>query len=170
MATFGGGCFWGTEAAFKKVKGVTDTKVGYMGGTFDDPSYEDVIRHGTGHAEVVQVAFDPALVTYEQLLDLFWFIHDPTQLNRQGNDVGDQYRSVIFTYSDEQQQAAEASRQSLADSGKYDKPIVTQVEPAKRFWTAEEYHQEYLDKNPGGYCHVNLHDVDRYLTERHLMK
>ncbi len=187
IATFGGGCFWGTEAAFAKVKGVVDTKVGYMGGHTSNPSYEDVVSHSTGHAEVVQVTFDPTVVSYDQLLDLFWFIHDPTQLNRQGNDVGDQYRSVIFTHADEQQQVAKASKARLRDgstsgvsgsltpevtgpAASNSKPIVTIIEPAGEFYTAEEYHQRYLDKNPTGYCHVNLHSVDAWLAEHQLAR
>lgn len=166
VATFGAGCFWGTEAAFQKMKGITKTEVGYMGGTLDDPMYEDVIGHDTGHAEVVQVAFDPAVLKYNDLLDLFWFMHDPTQLNRQGNDIGDEYRSVIFCHSDEQKKSAEASKQALVDSGKYDKPIITAIEPAAKLWTAEEYHQKYLDKNPGGYCHVNLPAVADFLKKK----
>ncbi len=169
IATFGAGCFWGVEAAFNKMKGITQTVVGYMGGSLDNPTYEDVIGHGTGHAEVVQITFDPTVVKYTDLLDLLWFMHDPTEFNKQGNDVGDQYRSVIFTHSDEQQKAAETSKQALESSKKFDKPIVTAIEPAGKLWTAEEYHQKYLDKNPGGYCHVNLPAVTDFLKKRNLL-
>ncbi|MBI2589876.1 peptide-methionine (S)-S-oxide reductase MsrA [Candidatus Berkelbacteria bacterium] len=166
LATFGGGCFWGTEAAFKKVPGVVETKVGYMGGAMEQPNYDDVLIDQTGHVEVVEVKFDSAKVSYGQLLELFWLIHDPTQGNRQGNDVGSQYRSVIFTHSDEQRAMAEASKQALEQSKKYDRPITTTIEPAGRFWRAEEYHQNYLDTNPGGYCHVNLGQVDQFITDQ----
>ncbi len=170
LATFGGGCFWGTEAAFRKVKGVIETTVGYMGGHTADPSYWDVVSKKTGHAEIVQISFDPSVVSYEQLLDLFWFVHDPTQLNRQGNDVGDEYRSAIFTHTSEQQRLAEASKSRLDKSGSYGTPIVTVIEPAGLFYPAEEYHQRFLEKNPWGYCHVNLHSVDRWLTDHQLAR
>lgn len=164
LATFGAGCFWGTEAAFRKLPGVTDVKVGYMGGSLNDPSYEDVITDQTGHAEVAQVSFDPDKVSYETLLDLFWLIHNPTEMNRQGNDTGTQYRSVIFYHTDEQQQIATASRDKLAASYQYSESIVTAIEPAGKLWTAEDYHQRYLEKNPTGYCHVNMGRVKEFVA------
>lgn len=153
-AMFGAGCFWGVEERFRRVRGVVSTTVGYAGGTVPDPTYHQVCTDRTGHAEVVQVLYDPALVTYEQLLDVFWNGHDPTQLNRQGPDVGTQYRSVIFYYTPEQQAAAEAALRRLADSGRYPRPIVTQIEPAPRFYRAEEYHQQYLAKRGRQACPV----------------
>ncbi len=153
-ATFGAGCFWGVEQAFRQVHGVTVTQVGYAGGTTENPTYRQVCSHTTGHAEVVEVSYDPTLVTYEALLELFWRIHDPTTLNRQGPDIGDQYRSVIFYHTDEQRVAAEASRQREDASGKHGRPIVTQIEPAPRFWPAEDYHQQYFEKRGGGSCHA----------------
>ncbi|MGQ9808173.1 MAG: peptide-methionine (S)-S-oxide reductase MsrA [Armatimonadota bacterium] len=145
-ATFGAGCFWGVEAAFRKVDGVVETAVGYSGGHTANPTYEDVCSHTTGHAEVVQVTFDPSKVSYRQLLDVFWSIHDPTQVNRQGPDIGDQYRSVIFYHSEEQRRAAEESKAVLEASGRLDRPVATKIEPAKTFWRAEEYHQRYYEK------------------------
>jgi peptide-methionine (S)-S-oxide reductase len=145
-ATFGAGCFWGVEAAFRKVNGVVSTTVGYSGGRFENPTYE-VVRSGkTGHAEVVQVQFDPDVVSYQELLDVFWDVHNPTQLNRQGPDIGEQYRSVIFYHSPEQRAQAVASKEQLFNSGKYGCPIVTQIAPAAAFYQAEEYHQQYLEK------------------------
>src|SRR4051812_35966679 len=129
-AMFGAGCFWGVETTFRNIKGVLNATVGYAGGTTDNPTYEDVCAHETGHAEVVEVEFDPAQVTYEQLLEVFWANHDPTTLNRQGPDVGTQYRSVIFTYSPEQKAAAEKSKAAMDASGRFRRPIVTQIEPA----------------------------------------
>ena len=145
-ATFGAGCFWGVEAAFRKVDGVVDTAVGYSGGHTTNPTYEDVCSHTTGHAEVVQVTFDPARVSYEELLEVFWRIHDPTQVNRQGPDIGDQYRSVIFYHSGEQRRIAEESRAALEASGRLSRPVATKIEPAQTFWRAEEYHQRYYEK------------------------
>ena len=145
-ATFGAGCFWGVEAEFRELPGVVDTAVGFMGGTKANPSYRDVCTGTTGHAEVVEVTFDPAKVSYEQLLDLFWSIHDPTTRDRQGPDHGTQYRSVIFYHSPEQERAAKQSRDRLAASGRLKRPIVTEIEPASQFWRAEEYHQRYLEK------------------------
>ena len=153
-ATFGAGCFWGVEVTFRNVPGVADAIAGYSGGTTERPTYEEVCRHGTGHAEVVDVTFDPERVSYEQLLDVFFTSHDPTQLNRQGPDVGDQYRSVIFTYGDAQQRVAEAVRDRWQASGRYRKPIVTRIEPAQPFWPAEDYHQRYLEKRGLASCHV----------------
>jgi peptide-methionine (S)-S-oxide reductase len=153
-ATFGAGCFWGVEAAFRQVQGVVATAAGFEGGTTADPTYRDVCSHTTGHAEVVEVDFDPARVSYDQLLDVFWAEHDPTQLNRQGPDVGDQYRSVIFYHSPEQQAAATASKERLERSGRYGRPIVTQIVPAQTFYRAEEYHQRYLEKRGLSTCKI----------------
>jgi len=152
VATFAAGCFWGVEDAFHRVPGVIDAVSGYTGGHAEHPTYRDVCGHGTGHAEAVEVTFDPARVGYEQLLSVFWNIHDPTQLNRQGPDVGDQYRSAIFTHSPEQMRAAIASRD--AEQSKYRRPIVTQIVEALKFWRAEEYHQRYFEKNGGAACHI----------------
>ena len=153
-ATFGAGCFWGVEEDFRKVPGVTATAVGYSGGTLANPTYEDVCSDRTGHAEVVQVEYDPAKASYDSLLDVFWNGHNPTQLNRQGPDVGTQYRSVIFFHTPEQEAEARASRERLAKSGKFARPIVTEISPAQPFWRAEEYHQRYFEKRGGGSCHV----------------
>ena len=153
-ATFGAGCFWGVEVTFRNVPGVVDAIAGDSGGTTERPTYEEVCRKGTGHAEVVQVTFDPERVSYEKLLDAFFTSHDPTQLNRQGPDVGDQYRSVIFVHDDAQRVAAEAAREKWQGSGRYRKPIVTVIEPAQPFWKAEEYHQRYLEKRGLASCHV----------------
>ena len=145
-ATFGAGCFWGVEEAYRQVEGVTATAVGYAGGEVDDPTYETVCSGRTGHAEVVQVEYDPGRVSYEALLKLFWQAHDPTQVNRQGPDMGTQYRTVIFAHDDEQ---AEAARRSLDDeqaSGRHRRDIATQIEPAPTFWMAEDYHQQYFSK------------------------
>ena len=146
LATFGAGCFWGVEAAFRKVQGVTSTSVGYMGGHFPNPSYLDVLSRITGHAEVVQVEYDPSQVSYEQLLDVFWNIHDPTSLNRQGADRGEQYRSVIFFHNPQQEEAAKRSKEKLQLSGKFDKDIVTQIKPATEYYLAAEEHQQYFEK------------------------
>ena len=151
--TFGAGCFWGVEYVFERVPGVLETEVGYAGGHTENPTYRDVCSHGTGHAEVLRVEFDPSVVSFDQLLEVFWAMHDPTQVNRQGPDVGDQYRSAIFTSSDDQQRAAEASRD--AAQAKFDRPIATEIAPAGPFWPAEDYHQRYYDKNGHEpYCHV----------------
>ena len=154
VATFGAGCFWGVEAAFRQLKGVTATTVGYSGGTTKNPTYEDVCSHTTGHAEVVRVEYDPAKISYTQLLDAFWKNHNPTTLNRQGPDIGDQYRSVIFYHSPEQKAQAEASKQKLEASGVYKKPIVTFIQSAPEFYRAEEYHQQYLEKRGQSSCHL----------------
>ncbi len=151
-ATFAAGCFWGVEAAFRQVPGVIDAVSGYTGGHLDNPSYRQVCSHSTGHAEAVEVTFDPQRVSYDDLLNVFWQIHDPTQLNRQGPDVGDQYRSAIFTHSPEQERAAIASRDR--EQSRQSRPIVTQTVPAPKFWPAEEYHQRYFEKNGGAACHV----------------
>lgn len=153
-ATFGAGCFWGVEAAFRRVKGVTSTQVGYSGGTMKNPTYHDVCADRTGHAEVVEVEYDPAKVSYEELLNVFWSIHDPTTLNRQGPDVGTQYRSVIFFHSPEQQAIAKASKEKLQHSGRFKRPIATEITPASEFYMAEEYHQQYLEKRGQESCHL----------------
>ena len=155
VATFGAGCFWGVEAAFRQLPGVIDAVSGYMGGTKENPTYQDVCSDRTGHAEVVQVTYDPQQVSYRELLDLFWRMHDPTTLNRQGPDVGTQYRSAIFYHSAEQQKEASASKAALEASGTYKRPIVTAIEPAKSFWRAEEYHQRYNEKH-GVSCHITV--------------
>ncbi|MBW3590191.1 MAG: peptide-methionine (S)-S-oxide reductase MsrA [Actinobacteria bacterium] len=153
QATLGAGCFWGVEYVFRRVPGVTDAKVGYSGGGVPNPTYEQVCYSNTGHAEVTQVTFDPNRVTYEQLLDVFWAMHDPTQVNRQGPDVGDQYRSVIYTHSEEQRAAAEASKERAQD--RFSKPIATRIEPLEAFYPGEDYHQAYYEKNGHTpYCHV----------------
>jgi peptide-methionine (S)-S-oxide reductase len=149
-ATFGAGCFWGVEAAFRQIDGVTQTRVGYSGGTLDDPTYEDVCSHTTGHAEVVEVTYDPDQVSYEQLLDVFWRKHDPTQLNRQGWDIGDNYRSVVFFHDDEQRAVAERTKER--EQANRSAPIVTQIEPAQTFYEAEDYHQQYLEKRGRSSC------------------
>lgn len=146
FATFGAGCFWGVEEAFRTLPGVTKTTVGYMGGTTQNPTYEEVCTNSTGHVEVVQVEFDPIQISYEKLLNTFWQCHDPTTLNRQGPDVGTQYRSVIFVYNQEQRDTAEQSRTQVDQSGRYQSSIVTTIEAAPTFWPAEEYHQQYLQK------------------------
>jgi peptide-methionine (S)-S-oxide reductase len=153
-ATFGAGCFWGVEATFRQVPGVTATRVGYMGGTLANPTYRDVCTDRTGHAEVVEVTFDPARVSYADLLRVFWEEHDPTQLNRQGPDVGTQYRSAIFIHSPEQEAAARASLDELAQSGRYKRPLVTQITPAGTFYQAEDYHQQYLEKRGLSTCRI----------------
>jgi peptide-methionine (S)-S-oxide reductase len=153
-ATFGAGCFWGVEATFRQVKGVTSAAVGYAGGTTENPTYEDVCTHETGHAEVVQVEFDPAQVSYEKLLEVFWRNHDPTTRDRQGPDVGSQYRSVVFYHTSEQQRAAEEFKSKLDQGNHFSRPIVTQIEPAPAFYQAEEYHQQYLAKRGRTHCAV----------------
>ncbi len=153
-ATFGAGCFWGVEAAFRQIPGVTATAVGYMGGTLKNPTYKDVCTDRTGHAEVVEVEFDPGKVSYEDLLKVFWENHDPTQLNRQGPDFGTQYRTVIFYHSPEQKTSAEISKEERQKSGAYKRPIVTQIVPATEFWRAEDYHQQYLEKRGMASCHI----------------
>jgi peptide-methionine (S)-S-oxide reductase len=149
-ATFGAGCFWGVEAAFRQIDGVTRTRVGYSGGKLDNPTYEDVCSHTTGHAEVVEVTYDPERVSYDELLEVFWRKHDPTQLNRQGWDVGDQYRSVVFFNDEEQREAALKSK--AREQSNWQAPIVTQVEPAETFYEAEDYHQQYLEKRGRSSC------------------
>ncbi len=146
VATFGAGCFWGVESAFRQLAGVVATTVGFMGGHVENPSYQQVCTHETGHVEVVQVEFDTEKVSYEELLDAFWECHDPTQVNRQGWDIGDQYRSVIFFHTPRQKELATRSKAELTASGKYKKPIATSIEPAQEFYKAEEYHQQYYEK------------------------
>ncbi len=153
-ATFGAGCFWGVEEAFRQVKGVTNTAVGYLGGTLENPTYEDVCTGRTGHAEVVEVEYDAAQVTYDDLLKIFWENHDPTQLNRQGPDTGTQYRSGIFCHAPEQREAAEKSKQQLEQSGRLKRPVATEITPASTFYPAEDYHQQYLAKRGLSHCHV----------------
>ncbi|MCZ7625460.1 MAG: peptide-methionine (S)-S-oxide reductase [Candidatus Methylomirabilota bacterium] len=153
-ATFGAGCFWGVEAAFRRIPGVVSTTVGYMGGSSENPTYYDVCTGTTGHTEVVQAEYDPSQVSYDDLLNLFWTIHDPTSLNRQGPDVGTQYRSVIFFHDTEQRAAALASKQRLQLSGQYRRPIVTEITPASTFYRAEEYHQHYLEKQTQPRCTI----------------
>lgn len=155
VATFAAGCFWGVEQAFREIDGVIATEVGYTGGHKDHPTYEEVCRKGTGHAEAVRVTFDPRQVSYEKLLETFWAIHDPTQVNRQGPDVGDQYRTAIFTHSDEQAAAAEASKAAEEASGRHARSIATKIGPAGKWWKAEDYHQQYFEKRGGGACAVH---------------
>ena len=153
-ATFGAGCFWGVEATFRSIPGVASTRVGYCGGKTDNPTYKDVCTDTTGHAEVVEITFDPAQLPYEQLLETFWKLHDPTTPNRQGPDVGSQYRSVIFFHSPAQELAAHAAKERLDKSGKFRNPVVTQVVPAAPFYKAEDYHQRYLEKRGLASCHL----------------
>lgn len=153
-ATFAAGCFWGVEETFRQTRGVIGTAAGYTGGASSQPNYEDVCSGRTGHAEAVEVTYDPNLVTYETLLKTFWENHDPTTLNRQGPDVGEQYRSAIYVHSPEQEAAANASKASLEASGRFRRPIVTQIVPASTFWRAEEYHQQYLAKRGSSSCHI----------------
>lgn len=156
-AAFGAGCFWGVEKIFKKVPGVTATRVGYAGGTKKNPTYEEVCAGRTGHAEAIEITYDPAKVSYEALLAVFFEWHDPTTENRQGPDVGSQYRSVIFTYDADQERAAKKAIEALDKEKVYDDPIVTEILPAGDFWEAEEYHQRYLEKHPFGYCSHRRH-------------
>lgn len=161
QAMFGAGCFWGVEATFLQVPGVIDVASGYCGGHVDKPTYKQVCTGATGHAEVVHVNYDPTKVTYDQLLNVFFQLHDPTQLNRQGPDVGSQYRSVIFTYGDEQAKLAEASKEKWQKSGRFDRPIVTQIEPAATFYLAEAYHQRYYEKhNYACPAHKSIDNID----------
>jgi peptide-methionine (S)-S-oxide reductase len=152
-ATFGSGCFWCTEAIFERVKGVYSVISGYSGGKTDNPTYDEVCSETTGHAEVIQIEYDPEEITYDKILEIFWQTHDPTTLNRQGADIGTQYRSVIFYHNDEQKNLAEKYKSELDKSGAWDKPIVTQIAALDKFYKAEEYHQNYYEKNPNqGYC------------------
>jgi len=156
-ATFAAGCFWGVEASFRTVEGVVVTSVGYTGGQLDNPTYEDVCTDKTGHAEAVEVTYDPNIVSYQKLLDVFWRIHDPTTPNRQGPDVGTQYRSAIFFHTPQQQVLARASVQKIEQTGKFDKPIFTEIIPAPKFYKAEEYHQRYLEKQGKASCSSTIH-------------
>jgi peptide-methionine (S)-S-oxide reductase len=153
-ATFAAGCFWGVEAIFRQLPGVISTRVGYTGGQHPNPTYKDVCTDGTGHAEAVEVEYDPAKVSYDQLLEVFWDNHDPTQLNRQGPDWGTQYRSAIFFHSPQQETTAKASKEKLEKSRHYNKPIVTQIVPETKFFPAEDYHQQYLEKRGLASCHI----------------
>jgi peptide-methionine (S)-S-oxide reductase len=153
-ATFAAGCFWGVEAEFRHLKGVTSAQVGYTGGKSENPTYKEVCTDRTGHAEAVELEFDPAQISYEDLLKAFWGLHDPTTKNRQGPDIGTQYRSAIFFHTPEQEAAAIKSRDALAASGKFNRPIVTEITPASKFWRAEEYHQRYFEKNGIAACHI----------------
>ena len=154
IATFGAGCFWGVEAAYRQIPGVLSTRVGYLGGTMENPTYKDVCSGRTGHAEVVEVTYDPKRLSYDDLLTVFWENHDPTTLNRQGPDVGVQYRSAIFYHDDDQKAAAEVSKEERERSGRYRRPIVTEITPASRFYEAEDYHQQYLEKRGLASCHI----------------
>jgi peptide-methionine (S)-S-oxide reductase len=156
QATFAAGCFWGVEGDFRQIPGVIRTTVGYSGGRTDHPSYEQVCSHTTGHAEAVLVEFDPEQVSYNELLDAFWHLHDPTQLNRQGPDVGDQYRSAIFFHSPEQEAAAKASKE--AAQARFKRPIVTEITAAQEFWPAEDYHQRYLEKRGMASCAITVNN------------
>ena len=153
-ATFGAGCFWGVEETFRNIKGVTNTAVGYLGGDLESPTYEDICTGRSGHAEVLQMDFDPDVTNYDALLDVFWQIHDPTTLNRQGPDVGAQYRSAIFFHDEEQRQAALASKEKLDQAGVWDRPVITEISPATIFFRAEEYHQQYFAKRGLASCHT----------------
>ena len=154
IATFAAGCFWGVEAAFREIDGVSSTRVGYVGGSFDHPTYKDVCSGGTGHAESVEVTYDPEKVSYDQLINAFWEMHNPTTLNRQGPDVGTQYRSGIFFHNADQEAAARASKENLQRSGKHARDIVTEITPASQFWEAEDYHQQYFEKKGVSHCRV----------------
>ncbi|HEX2051700.1 MAG TPA: peptide-methionine (S)-S-oxide reductase MsrA [Actinomycetota bacterium] len=153
-ATFAAGCFWGVEVTFRNVDGVVDVTVGYTGGHTDDPTYKDVCSDRTGHAEAVEVVYDPERVTYDELLEVFWGAHDPTQVDRQGPDVGSQYRSAIFVHDDDQKAAALASRDRLESEGRFKRPIATEITPATTFWPAEDYHQRYLERRGLATCKI----------------
>ena len=156
IATVGGGCFWCVEAAFKELDGIESVTSGYAGGHTDDPTYKEVCSGKTGHAEVIQVEYDPTALGYEDVLEVFFTIHDPTQLNRQGPDIGSQYRSIILTHDDDQHGIAEAYVAALEEEGGYEDEVVTEIEPLERFWEAEEYHQDYFEKNPtDAYCSMH---------------
>ena len=154
QATFGAGCFWGVEETFRKLPGVIETAVGYMGGSTERPTYEQVCSDRSGHAEVMQLIYDPDKISYEELLQVFWKSHNPTTLNRQGPDIGSQYRSAIFYHTLEQKEIAEKSKTELGSSGKWKTPIVTEITPAENFWKAEDYHQKYLMKRGEESCHI----------------
>jgi peptide-methionine (S)-S-oxide reductase len=166
-ATFGGGCFWCTEAALEELHGVESVTSGYAGGETENPTYEEVCSGSTGHAEVVQVEYDPEVISYEKLLEVFFMIHDPTTLNRQGPDVGTQYRSIVLYHDEAQREAVETFVDGLEAEDVYDDEIVTEVEPLETFWEAEEYHQDYYEKNPGdGYCQFNADPKIRKVREK----
>ena len=168
LATFGAGCFWHVEEAFRRVPGVLNTTVGYTGGTTRNPTYEDVCSHTTGHAEVVRVEYDPQRVSYEDLLRVFFGLHDPTTLNRQGPDIGDQYRSAIFYQNEEQKRVAEDSKTRLDASGSYKRPAVTEIVPFTNFYSAEEYHRNYFNNNPDqGYCRLVIDPKVRKLLKEY---
>ena len=169
FATFGGGCFWCMEAVFQRVPGVIHSVSGYSGGKTENPTYEDICGHGTGHAEVIQVEFDPAVVSYAKILEIFFESHDPTTLNRQGADEGDQYRSVIFYHDAEQQKAAAQAK--LAAQKDYEDPIVTEIVPLKKFWRAEDYHQDYFNQHPNqGYCSFVIKPKVKKLQDHGVIK
>ncbi len=153
-ATFAAGCFWGVEVTFRNVDGVVDAKVGYTGGTTDNPTYREVCTNTTGHAEAIEVVFDPARVSYDELLEVFWQNHDPTQVDRQGPDYGTQYRTAIFFHSPEQEETARRSKEALDASGRLSAPVATEITPATTFWPAEEYHQRYLEKRGQASCRI----------------
>ncbi|SDY46642.1 peptide-methionine (S)-S-oxide reductase MsrA [Halopenitus persicus] len=166
-ATFGGGCFWCTEAAFAELEGIESVTSGYAGGETDDPTYREVCTGETGHAEVIQVEYDPTVIDYGELLEVFFTVHDPTQLNRQGPDVGSQYRSIILTHDEQQRRQAEAYVEALAAEGGYDDPIVTEIVPLETFWRAEEKHQDYFEKNPqDAYCRMHAQPKVEKVRER----
>lgn len=166
VATFAGGCFWGVEYNFRRIPGVPDTEVGFMGGNVDHPTYKQVSYEDTHHAEVVHLWYDPDKVTYEQLVKIFFKLHDPTTLNRQGPDVGQQYRSAIFYHTPEQKEIARKIKSQLNESGEFKRPIVTEITPAAEFWKAEEYHQQYIEKNPWRNCHVvDFDEIEKILSE-----
>jgi peptide-methionine (S)-S-oxide reductase len=166
VATFAAGCFWGVEYNFRRIPGIVNAAVGFMGGNVDNPSYKDVCYTDTGHAEVVHLWYDPEKVSYKQLVRIFFIMHDPTTLNRQGPDVGDQYRSAIFYHTPEQKEIAEKVKQQLDASGKYKRPIVTEITAAGPFWKAEDYHQQYIEKNPTRSCHiVDFNEIKKILNE-----
>jgi peptide-methionine (S)-S-oxide reductase len=165
-ATLAAGCFWCTEAVFQRLKGVTSVISGYAGGDMDKPSYEQVSTGETGHAEAIQIEFDPSVISYDKILDVFWATHDPTTPDQQGSDIGPQYRSVIFYHSDEQKRIAEASKEKLENSGKYDSPLVTEIVPFTKFYSAEDYHQNFYNNNRGyGYCQIVIDPKIEKLTK-----
>ena len=163
VISLGAGCFWGVEHAFKQLNGVVKTQCGYQGGKIDNPTYEQICRSDTGHAEVVKISFDPSIVNLSRVLDAFFFMHDPTQLNKQGNDIGTQYRSVIFPKDSQQESQI---REDLERRKKQDPNIVTSIEPWGEFYSAENYHQDYLIHNPGGYCHIGLEVFQKIKTNQ----
>jgi len=169
FATFGGGCFWCMEAVFQRLPGIVKSVSGYSGGRTENPTYEQICSHGSGHAEVIQVEFDPAVISYEKVLEVFFESHDPTTLNRQGADEGDQYRSVIFYHNEEQHKAA--GRAKMAAQGAYSDPIVTEIVPLKKFWRAEDYHQDYFNRNPNaGYCSFVIKPKVKKLQSKGVIK